>query len=100
MKHMEWLTVPEVTLCKLNVAVEQCLSKALSVVANYDNCTRCRSERGVVWGSLRNLLFNLSAKRFFATTCAQGWIYTVCTAGSGGCALPQFLFECNYALAR
>ena len=49
MKHMEWLTVPEVTLCKLNVAAEQCLSKALSVVANYDNCTRCRSERGVVW---------------------------------------------------
>ena len=49
MKHKEWLTVPEVTLGKLNVAAEQCLSKALSVVANYDNCTRCRSERGVVW---------------------------------------------------
>jgi hypothetical protein len=49
MKHKEWLTVPEVTLCKLNVAAEKCLSKALSVVANYDNCTRCRSERGVVW---------------------------------------------------
>ena len=35
MKHREWLTVPEVTLCKLNVAAEQYLAKALSVVANY-----------------------------------------------------------------
>jgi hypothetical protein len=48
-KHREWMTLPQDTLSELNVAAEQCLSKALSIVAKYDNFTRCRSEHGVVW---------------------------------------------------
>ncbi len=47
--HMEWLTVPKVTLCGLNKAAEQCLSTALSAVAIYENCARCRCERGAIW---------------------------------------------------
>ena len=75
LKDKEWLGIKQDAKCRLNIVARQCISAALSTVAQYNDCDRTLGSHGAVWSMPCGRAFELCALIYQPEGALQQWVH-------------------------
>ena len=75
LKDNEWLGIKQDAKCRLNIVARQCISAALSTVAQYNDCDRTLGSHGAVWSMPCGRAFELCSLIHQPKGSAVQWVH-------------------------